>query len=163
LEEAVTADFLVHVLDASDPEVERFYATTIEVMAELGAEKKRLLTVFNKVDLVDDPARIAALADHFPGATFISARSGQGLDDLGHRFTEILAQRVQRQRFRIPQKRGDLVALLHSEAKVLETRYEGEDVILEALVGGAVAGRLREFLEPTEAGVPGGESRSFRE
>ena len=54
LEEAVLSDFLIHVVDASHPEAEKFYETTLEVLKELGAEDKRIITVFNKIDLVKD-------------------------------------------------------------------------------------------------------------
>ena len=143
LEEAVLADFLVHVLDASEPELERLCGTTLEVMAELGAEDKPVLTVLSKIDLVEDPQRLRALQVQFPEAVSISARSGEGLDALQHTFIEYLSQAVTRRRYRIPQHRGDLVSLLHAEAKVLETAYEGNDVVVEALVSSEIEGRLR--------------------
>ncbi|MEC9055049.1 MAG: GTPase HflX, partial [Verrucomicrobiota bacterium] len=117
--------------------------TTLEVMAELGAEEKPVLTVLNKIDLVEDPQRLKALQEQFPDAVAVSARSGEGLEVLEHRFVEYLSQAVTRQRYRIPQHRGDLVSLLHAEAKVLETSYEGNDVVMEALVGRELEGRLR--------------------
>src|SRR4029078_658587 len=61
LEEAVLADFLIHVLDASSPEAVQFHKTTLEVLAELGAEDKRVVTVLNKVDRIEDPAILASL------------------------------------------------------------------------------------------------------
>ncbi len=143
LEEAVLADFLVHVLDASEPELERLCGTTLEVMAELGAEDKPVLTVLNKIDLLEDPQRLKALQALFPEAVSISARSGEGLDTLQHTFIDYLAQAVTRRRYRIPQHRGDLISLLHAEAKVLETVYEGNDVVVEALVNSEMEGRLR--------------------
>ncbi len=145
LEEAVLADFLVHVLDASEPELERLYDTTLEVMAELGAADKPILTVLNKVDLVEDPMRLSYLQSRFPGAVMISARTGRGIEALEQSLGENLAVRVKRCRYRIPQGRGDLVALLHSEAKVLETDYEGNDVVMEVLVSPGIDGRLRKF------------------
>lgn len=143
LEEAVLADFLVHVLDASEPELERLCGTTLEVMAELGAEDKPVLTVLNKIDLLEDPQRLKALQALFPEAVSISARSEEGLDTLQHTFIDYLAQAVTRRRYRIPQHRGDLISLLHAEAKVLETVYEGNDVVVEALVSSETEGRLR--------------------
>lgn len=134
LEEAVLADFLVHVLDASEPELERLCDTTLEVMTELGAADKPVLTVLNKIDLVDDPQRRRALQSQFPEAVSISARSGEGMDALHHKFVDYLSRAVSRRRYRIPQHRGDLVSLLHAEAKVLETSYEGNDVFVEVLV-----------------------------
>ena len=143
LEEAVLADFLVHVLDASEPELERLCGTTLEVMAELGAEDKPVLTVLNKIDRLEDPQRLKALQALFPEAVSISARSGEGLDTLQHTFIDYLSQAVTRRRYRIPQHRGDLISLLHAEAKVLETVYEGNDVVVEALVNSETEGRLR--------------------
>ncbi|HJM63631.1 MAG: GTPase HflX [Roseibacillus sp.] len=143
LEEAVLADFLVHVLDASEPELERLCGTTLEVMAELGAEDKPVLTVLNKIDRLEDPQRLKALQALFPEAVSISARSGEGLDTLQHTFIDYLSQAVTRRRYRIPQHRGDLISLLHAEAKVLETVYEGNDVVVEVLVSSETEGRLR--------------------
>ena len=142
LEEAVLADFLVHVLDASEPELERLCDTTLEVMTELGAADKPVLTVLNKIDLVDDPQRLRTLQSQFPEAVSISARSGEGMDALHHKFVDYLSRAVSRRRYRIPQHRGDLVSLLHAEAKVLETSYEGNDVFVEVLVSRELEGRL---------------------
>lgn len=147
LEEAVLADFLVHVLDASEPELERLYDTTLKVMAELGAAEKPVLTVLNKIDRVEDPVRLGSLRETYPEAVLISAATGQGLEDLQQAFLEKLSQRVRRRRYRIPQVRGDMVAVLHSEGKVLDTAYEGNDVLVEALVGRSTEGRLRDFEE----------------
>ena len=147
LEEAVLADFLVHVLDASEPELERLCDTTLEVMTELGAAEKPVLTVLNKIDLVDDPQRLRALEAQFPEAVSISAKSGEGMDALHHKFVDYLSRAVSRRRYRIPQHRGDLVSLLHAEAKVLETSYEGNDVLVEVLVSRELEGRLEAYGE----------------
>ncbi len=80
LEEAVLANFLIHVLDATAPEIERFHDTTLEVLKELGAEDKQVITVLNKIDLVTDPAARDALEWRFPGALHISAVTGQGME-----------------------------------------------------------------------------------
>ena len=81
LEEALMADFLVHVLDASQPEVFAFHKTTMDVLAELGAKEKRVITVFNKIDLLgEDDTTVNMLRRHFPDALFISTRTGAGLD-----------------------------------------------------------------------------------
>jgi GTP-binding protein HflX len=147
LEEAVLADFLVHILDASEPELERLSGTTLEVMAELGAADKPVLTVLNKLDLVEDPQRLSALQAMYPDAISLSAKSGAGMDTLTHKFIEYLSRHVSRRRYKIPQHRGDLVSLLHAEAKVLETVYEGNDVVVEVLVTNEVEGRLRSLGE----------------
>jgi GTP-binding protein HflX len=82
LEEAALSDFLIHVLDASQPEVMEFYNTTMKVLTDLGANTKQMLVVFNKVDKVSDPSALFALRRHFPDAVSVSAKTGEGMDDL---------------------------------------------------------------------------------
>src|SRR5690606_15878925 len=145
LEEAVLADFLIHVLDATSPQIEKFHETTLSVLAELGAEGKRTITVLNKIDLVTDPARLAELQFLFPDALRVSAATGIGMENLLAKCSETLADRVRRGRFRIPQRRADLVGLLHRDAKVLSTEYEDNDILVTAVVPAAIVGKLEEF------------------
>jgi len=145
LEEAVLADFLIHVLDATSPEIERFHETTLHVLGELGAVDKTTLTVLNKIDLVTDPDRLAELRRLFPDALSISAATGLGMEELLQKCSEVLADRVRRRRYRIPQRRADLMGMLHRDAKVLSTDYEDNDILVTAVVPAAIAGRLEEF------------------
>ncbi len=145
LEEATLADFLIHVLDATAPEIERFHQTTLEVLAELGAHDREIITVLNKIDRVTDQDELAALDRKFPHALHISAVSGDGLEALLRACSDILSTRVRRQEYRIPQNRGDLVGLLHRDAKVLSTEYDGDDILVAAVVPAAIAGRLEAF------------------
>ena len=146
LEEAVLADFLIHVLDATSPEIERFHRTTLEVLDELGAEGKPTITVLNKIDLVEDPEQIASLARMFPDALRVSAFTRAGLDQLLDACSAALADRVRCLDYRIPQQRADLVGLLHRDAKVLSTDYEGNDILVRAVVPPMLAGRLEAFV-----------------
>jgi len=146
LEEAVLADFLIHVLDATSPEIERFQRTTLEVLDELGAEGKPTITVLNKIDLVEDSEQIASLARMFPDALRVSAFTRAGLDQLLDACSAALADRVRCLDYRIPQQRADLVGLLHRDAKVLSTDYEGNDILLRAVVPPMLAGRLEPFV-----------------
>jgi GTPase len=145
LEEAVLADFLIHVLDATSPEIERFHETTLHVLGELGAVDKTTVTVLNKIDLVTDTDRLAELKRLFPDALKISAASGLGMPELLQKCSEVLADRVRRHRYRIPQRRADLLGMLHRDAKVLSTDYEDNDILVTAVVPAAIAGRLEEF------------------
>ncbi len=159
LEESVLADFLIHVLDASAERVHDFYQTTVDVLAELGAGDKPTLVVLNKIDLLaDDPDRLHALRAHFNGsAVFVSIRTGQGIDQLVNRLTDLLVDRVAKVRLRLPQSRQDLVALLHREGKILSTDYEGNDILLLAIVPHLIRHTFEPYLAPAAppAGVPG--------
>jgi len=145
LEEAVLADFLIHVLDATAPEIDRFHQTTLEVLKELGAEDKPIITVLNKIDRVIDPEALATLDRKYPDALHISAFTGEGLEDLLKACSDHLADRVRRRDYRIPQFRGDLISLLHRDAKVLSTGYDGDDILVSAVVPPTIAGRLEAF------------------
>jgi GTP-binding protein HflX len=145
LEEAVLADFLIHVHDATAPEIERFHDTTLAVLKELGAEDKPIISIINKIDRVTDPEVLANLHRKFPDAIQTSAVTGLGLPELLKACCVALAARVRRQSYRIPQHRADLVSLLHREAKVLSTEYENDDIIVSAVVPAAIAGRLEAF------------------
>ena len=124
LEEALLSDFLVHLLDATQPEIFAFHRTTMDVLAELGAQDKRILTVFNKVDLLaPDDATLNGLRRHFPDALFISTRSGAGLDELLGRMADQLAGRIEHVELLLPPDRGDLLGVLHRQGQVLSTEY----------------------------------------
>lgn len=148
LEESVLSDFLIHVLDATAPEILIFQNTTLAVLEELGASDKPIITVLNKIDRVSDPEILGNLDRNFPDALRISALTGAGMPDLLKECSRVLADRVSRCKYRIPQKRGDLVSLLHTDAKVLSTDYEQNDILVSAVVPANIAGMLESFLVP---------------
>ncbi len=123
LEEAVIADFLIHVLDANDPRAVEFHKTTTSVLGELGAGDKRVVLVLNKIDLIEDEGRLQELQRHFPEAVPISVKTGEGMDKLMHRLHEMLLDRVVRLKVAIPMNRLDLVSIAHQEGKVLREKY----------------------------------------
>lgn len=148
LEEAIIADFLIHVLDASSPEIYALYDTTINVLEELKASGKPTLIVLNKIDLIkDDPDRLHELKSHFDdNSVFVSVRTGEGMDRLLSKLNDMMVDRVSRLSLRIPQARHDLVALLHREGKIVSEEYEGNDVLLTAIIPHA----MRHLFEAME-------------
>src|SRR3954470_18747162 len=79
LEEVVVADFLIHVLDVTNPNVEQHHATTLAVLNELGAGEKTIVTVFNKIDAAT-PAMLRHAKALANDALFVSAQTKAGLD-----------------------------------------------------------------------------------
>ena len=151
LEEAVLADFLIHVLDASSPEIFSLYETTVNVVKELGAGEKTSIIVLNKIDLIDVD-RLHELGSHFDGnSVFISAHSGEGLDKLIHRISDMMVDRVYRLQLRIPQARQDLVALLYREGKIVSEDYENNDILINAVIPHSLRHHYDDFMEPKEA------------
>ncbi len=154
LEEAVLADFLIHVLDASATEVSSFHDTTLSVLRELGAADKPIITVLNKIDrIAGEEERLHELKRRFDrNAVLISVRTGEGIPDLVNRIADHMIDRIARLRLRLPQARQDLIALLHREGKVIATEYEGNDVLLTAMVPHLLRHHFEPFREP-DAGV----------
>lgn len=144
LEEAINADFLIHVVDASSKQCKQFIQTTNEVLHELGAKDKKILMVLNKIDLLT-PEQLDQLSNDYPEAIPVSVTTGQGIDHLVEEFNHQLSDQLAVKEFAIPQTRGDLVNLLHSEAKVIDTRYEANLVVLKAALRADLAGMLKDF------------------
>ena len=147
LEEAALSDFLIHLLDASQPEVLEFYNTTMKVLAELGADDKRMLVAFNKIDKVRDSTVLVTLRRHFPDALFLSVYTGEGLDELVERMAGLVASGLVTREFRIHQSAGGLLAQLHRHARVLETTYEGDSVRLVAVLPARLAASCENLLK----------------
>lgn len=145
LEEAVLADFLIHVVDASSLHARDFYQTTTQVLAELGAGDKRVLLALNKTDLIDD-ARQMELRREFPDGVFISVHTGLGMEDLFHRIHDMLIDRVVRLDLSIPLDRMDLVSLAHQEGKVLAEDYDRGVADIQCVVPKRFESRFTPYL-----------------
>jgi len=146
LEEATFADFLIHVLDASQPNVMEFYNTTMRVLTELEADTKHMLVVFNKVDKVDCPATLASLRSHFPKALFISVKTGAGIDELIDHVSEFAARETVTVDLRLPAARSDLLAKLHREGTQGAIHYEGEWTYVTATLPTRALDQFAPFL-----------------
>lgn len=144
LEEAALADFLIHVLDASQAEVMTFYNTTMSVLGQLGAETKQTLVVFNKIDKVTDPHASAALRRHFPEAVFVSVQTGEGMEELIQRISDFVARGTVTVELRIPPDRADLLARLHRDGVVRDLGYDGAHTEVVA----TMSSRLLELYLP---------------
>jgi len=117
LEEVVVADFIIHVLDVANPNVAHHFATTMEVLGELGAADKPTITVFNKVDAADAKTLSLIRAQH-PEALFLSVHTGQGMDRLLARCEELAVDDSESVELLIPHNRYDVVAKLHGAGQV---------------------------------------------
>lgn len=134
LEEATLAEFLIHVIDASQPAAQEYYETTLRVLKELGANQTRMITAWNKVDLVEDRSLLPSLKGLDPECVFISIHSGEGLDELQQRMQDMIANWVVHMDLTIPHERADLISMIHDQGKVLEQRYEYDGVHLTASI-----------------------------
>jgi GTP-binding protein HflX len=143
LEETVLADFLVLVMDGSDPKIELHAATTREVLREIGAADKPIISVFNKTDLAGDLSSFKN-SHAYPNPVFLSAKTGEGLDRLLGKIDEILSSEHVQSRYDIPGDRHDLVALLHRQGRIIREDYTDSGTSVTA----SVTGKLKALLAP---------------
>jgi GTP-binding protein HflX len=145
LEEVLVADFLIHVVDITSPHFEKHRATTLSVLAELGAGDRPVVNVFNKVDLAD-PIEIRAARQAVPDALFVSARSGAGIDALKERCREMIADSLGTVRLLVPHDRYDVVAKLHALGHVQEQEHREEGVLVTGRFPASQSGLLAPFV-----------------
>ena len=142
LEEAAYADLLLIVVDASDPEAAAQLTVTEELLASLGAGGKPTLYVFNKCDL---GVSAAGLAHGKENVAYISAATGQGVEQMLLKIEEMLHEGSRRVTFFIPNDQQKLVARLYSAATVEEVEYGADGVTVTAVVDAQTYGQLRAF------------------
>jgi len=146
LEEAVVATFLIHVLDASSPDAHQHYATTMNVLEELGANEKTIVTVFNKIDRVEDRMELAMLRHDYPGASFVSVKTGEGLDALLARCEACIEGWGHAVELLIPHDRYDLVNRLHEAGAVSSKEIRDQGVHIEGTVPRRLLDPVKPFL-----------------
>ena len=129
LEEVVVADFLVHVIDVTNPNFEQHHATTLSVLTELGAAEQTIVTVFNKIDAADT-AMLARARKLVPDALFVSALTGAGLDALESRCLELIAEAHASTELLVPHERYDVIARLHAVGHIQSEEQRDDGVHL---------------------------------
>ncbi len=152
LEEVVDADLLVHVVDGSDvnplAQINAVRQVISEVFADYNADHDGdpapELLVVNKIDAASD-LMLAKLRHALPGAVFISARTGEGIDALRARMAELAAPTDTAVDVVIPYDRGDLVSRVHSDGRVQHEEHNCDGTRIKARVPVALAASLREF------------------
>ena len=140
LEELSYADLLLHVIDTSNPEWREQAEVVEKLICELGAEQTPRIDVFNKIDRC--PSEILP---HGEDIVSISAKTGQGLDELLSKIGDRLDTGAHRVVLHIPYDKGGIVDLLHREAKVERVDY-GETIEVEAVCTPIQLGRLKDYI-----------------
>ena len=146
LEVAAEADLLVHIVDSSVAEPEMQIDAVHAVLGEIGGQGVPELLAFNKSDLAPEAA--ARLATRHPGSVAISARSGEGVDDLLRAMADRLRALTAVVELVVPYERGDVLAAVHREGEVLmETAGEGA-MRLRVRFDAAARSRFQEYVQP---------------
>jgi GTP-binding protein HflX len=129
LEEVVYADLLVHVVDASSPEMAQQMEAVAQVLTELKAAEKPQVIAYNKADLLNQTGPAVDLDPTRP-AVWVSALTGQGLDELKQLIADNLGDAPRLVTYRLPHSRGEISAWLFREGEVIEQTYDEAGVVL---------------------------------
>ncbi|MBN2030821.1 GTPase HflX [bacterium] len=124
LEETVEADILLHVVDISHPQFVEQMGSVQVVLSELGIQNKPMITVFNKVDLLDDRRLISSLRNRFPRVVFTSAVKGIGLMMLQDKISECIDEEQVENEIQISIGETRKIAAIHEWTHVLVKEYE---------------------------------------
>lgn len=151
LEEVADADVILHVVDGSHPDPEGQIAAVRSVFAEVDAHRIPEIIVLNKADAAD-PAVVARIRSKEPHAVVVSARTGEGIDELERAIAATIPRPDVRLELLIPFTRGELVSRLHSaDAEILAEGYEEGGTRLSVLVREDIAPDFAEFVVEADA------------
>jgi GTP-binding protein HflX len=148
LEETLVADLVLHVADASvsDEELDEMLHAVDSVLGEIGAGELPLELVLNKVDAIDSLRR-RRLSNRFPEALQVSARTGEGLDELRERVAERFGERFEQVRLLIPYDEGARLAELYALGTPVDERVDRpEGVFVRARLPRREVRRFAPFL-----------------
>ncbi|MBQ4090683.1 MAG: GTPase HflX [Clostridia bacterium] len=144
LDEAVCADIVMILTDASDPEWQAQLECTEQTLAELGAEDKPTLYVFNKCDKIEGELFVDRTPER-RHTVCISAKTGMGCDELAEKLEEMVHEGKSRVTFRIPNTEQRALNVLYKDATVEDVEYGDEFVTVVATVDAKVRGMLRKY------------------
>lgn len=139
LEEAASADIIIHVCDAADPEAAEKAEVTLRTLADLGAAEIPVVTVLNKCDL---------LTEHIPENSTtvkISAKNSQGIDRLLQVIAANLPETAKRMKLLLPYDKAGYTAKLRENGKVFSEEYTENGVLVDALVDQMLITQMEQY------------------
>lgn len=128
LEETTQADVILHVLDASEPDIRERMQITQDLLNDLGCAEIPQIHVLNKADLVDLPQH------NEPDTVWISAKNGTGTEELLRILARALPQTARRMTLCIPYADGSFLQLLRNEGKIFHEEYTADGTLIDVMV-----------------------------
>ncbi len=149
LEEVLAADVVLHVVDGSDPfPMEQIAAVNKvigDIVEETGTPAPPEILVVNKIDSAD-PLVLAELRHRLDDVVFVSAHTGEGIEELETRLEVFLNSLDSHVKLHIPFTRGEVVARIHQLGTIIDEQYDADGTVLEVRLPTSVAAELAEFV-----------------
>jgi len=146
LEEAMYTDILLHLVDVNHPLAEEHAESTYEVLKELGAEDKPMITVLNKIDALNNKGILGRLKLKYPRVVGISAIEQIGFDELMRMMMDTIKDLRKIVKLRIPQKDYAIVSQLMDEGRLIHKEFEENDILIEIEIPVHMERKVEPFL-----------------
>lgn len=143
LEEVSEADFLIHVINVAHPNWETQRDAVIETLRDIGAESRPVLTVFNKIDLLQDRTVLRELVAGVPMSVAVSATKGVGLDDLEDTIVRMIRSLLVPVETVIPYAKSGLVQECYDYGRVLSVEHMDDGIHIRAELVAEMADRIK--------------------
>ncbi|WP_048755073.1 GTPase HflX [Rothia dentocariosa] len=146
LEEVADADVILHVVDASHPDPEGQIRAVREVIADLDARRIPEIIVLNKADAAD-PFILERMRQREPNHVIVSARTGEGIDELKQKIADTIPRPSLEVKLLIPYNHGEVISRLHArDAEIKSTAFVSDGTFVTALVREDVAAELSDYV-----------------
>ena len=146
LEEVADADVILHVVDASHPDPEGQIRAVREVIADLDARRIPEIIVLNKADAAD-PFILERMRQREPNHVIVSARTGDGIDELKQKIADTIPRPSLEVKLLIPYNHGEVISRLHAwDAEIKSTAFVSDGTFVTALVREDVAAELSDYV-----------------
>ena len=146
LEEVADADVILHVVDASHPDPEGQIRAVREVIADLDARRIPEIIVLNKADAAD-PFILERMRQREPNHVIVSARTGEGIDELKQKIADTIPRPSLEVKLLIPYNHGEVISRLHAwDAEIKSTAFVSDGTFVTALVREDVAADLSDYV-----------------
>jgi GTP-binding protein HflX len=143
LEEIAAADLLLHVVDISHANALNQAEAVHETLEEIEADGVPLITVLNKIDCLSNPMAARRILEQFPRAVAISARNGEGVDDLLVLLRSTLFETFSPILVQLPYQKGQLISLFHEFGQVERLEHSRKGVLMQGFIPGRLLAQFK--------------------
>ena len=145
LEEISEADLLVHVVDITHPSAQAQWQSVMATLEEIGAGGIPVLTVFNKMDRLKDPAVLEAASAAIGNTLPISGLTGQGLPDFVRTLETMLYETLTPVHVHLPYQQGQLISMFHEHGQITRVEHVRGGVQIQGFIPGRMLTRFQSF------------------
>ncbi len=146
LEEAVQTDILMHVIDVSSPYCFDQAEATLQVLTELKASNRPIITVLNKIDACKDMSLVKKFRIKYPKTVAISAKEKENISELLEKMEEEIVLLRKTVHLKIPQSHYKMVSSMMKEGRVISLEYVDNDIFLEMEIPAELEHKIEQFI-----------------